>query len=387
MPAEPATEDLAWEEPRPSRPKRGQKSRKRVKAEPLPKSDAFEDDAESITETEAEVLPALEDEDADEALDGDEAGEVVLDVGSQSHVPTRSTGASVPARRSRDGSLDRFLREMGRYPVLSTEEERALTTEYWNTQSPTAARRLVVHNLRLVVKMAYRYQRAWANVLDLIQEGNIGLVEAVQRFDPHKGAKFSTYASFWIRAYILRYLLENSRTVRISRTRVGRKLFFQLSKERAKLRAQGIDPGAKLLAERLGVDQADLEEVAQRMDQPEVRLDAPVMTDEGGSGSTVLDGMAAEGASPEAQAFHNAFAAQVKEAMDSFGEGLSDPREKAAWRQHLMSDDPVSLTELGKQFGVTKQRMGQIVNGLRKRLKTHLVERLGPDVELGSKLD
>lgn len=319
---------------------------------------------------------------------------VVVDVGSDGQslptLPTVATSTSVPALRARGGlgrqsALDAFLSEMGRYPVLSNEEEKDLTMAYYERQDPTAARKLVVHNLRLVVKMAYRYRRAWASVLDLIQEGNVGLVEAVQRFDPFKGAKFSTYATFWIRAYMLRYLLENSRTVRISRTRVGRKLFFQLARERAKLRAMGIEPGAKLLAERLGVNQDELEDVVKHMDQAEVRLDAPV--GEEGSTGTVLDTMHAHTQSPEVEAFKSEFAASVSEALDAFGRTLTDEREKMAWEEHLLAEDPKSLSELGAHFGVTKQRMGQIVSGLRKRLKKHLVQTLGPDVELGFQFD
>lgn len=387
--------------PRPRRVGRRAKpraGRRRAKAAPAsnptppkdaaaPAGDAAEDHA---TELRPEVLAAESDLGDDPG--GDDSAAVVLDVGTSPSlpVPKSHSSRSVPAvraKRSRDQVLDQFLREMGKYPVLSTEEERALTTAYHQDQDPAVARKLVVHNLRLVVKMAYRYRRAWASVLDLIQEGNVGLVEAVQRFDPNKGAKFSTYATFWIRAYILRYLLEHSRTVRISRTRVGRKLFFQLNKERAKLRAQGIDPEPKLLADRLGVNQAELEDVVQHMDQSEVRLDAPLKTDDGGSGGTILDGMQAAGATPEAEAFHRAFSASVSEALASFGATLTDPREQAAWSRHLMTDDPCSLSELGKEFGVTKQRMGQIVSAMRKRLKTHLIDRLGPDVELGFQLN
>lgn len=320
-------------------------------------------------------------------------GELVLDVGSAPSLPslpTASETSSVPALRARGGlgrpsALDAFLLEMGKYPVLSSEEERELTLAYYERQDPVAARKLVVHNLRLVVKMAYRYRRAWASVLDLIQEGNVGLVEAVQRFDPFKGAKFSTYATFWIRAYMLRYLLENSRTVRISRTRVGRKLFFQLSRERAKLRAMGIEPGPKLLAERLGVDESELADVVKHMDQAEVRLDAPIGDD--GSTGTVLDTMHAETQSPEVEAFKSEFASAVTEALDGFAETLTDEREKLAWEKHLMAEDPMSLSELGAHFGVTKQRMGQIVSGMRKRLKKHLIQTLGPDVELGFQFD
>lgn len=372
-PAAPARSD---DDPPPPKKKRRAKARPkkaRVKAKPV--APARSDDEE-------------EDDDGDASPAGS-AGSTIVDVGTTPSLPSmpasRAT-ASVPALRGSQGvrrssPLDTYLSEMGKYPLLSNDEERELTMAYYERQDPTAARKLVVHNLRLVVKMAYKYRRAWASVLDLIQEGNVGLVEAVQRFDPYKGAKFSTYATFWIRAYMLRYLLEHSRTVRISRTRVGRKLFFQLSRERAKLRAMGIEPNTKLLAERLDVNQDDLEEVVKHMDQPEVRLDAPLTTDDP-AGGTILDGMAAVGDSPETEAFKSEFASDVSAALESFAETLTDEREKLAWSAHLMSEDPMSLSALGEQFGVTKQRMGQIVNGMRKRLKQHLIRELGPDIEL-----
>lgn len=337
-----------------------------------------------------EVLPPEKSSEESEGSvpSGGSGGSEIIDVGTTPTLPARqatTTAVSVPARRARGARVDAlqtFLNQMGKYPLLNREEERELTMAYYERQDPNAARKLVVHNLRLVVKMAYKYRRAWASVLDLIQEGNVGLVEAVRRYDPFKGAKFSTYATFWIRAYMLRYLLEHSRMVRISRTRVGRKLFFQLSREREKLRAQGVDPGPKMLAERLGVDQKELEEVVRHMDQTEVRLDAPLSHAEGSSG-TILDGFAAGAATPEAEAYKKEFAEDVGSALDSFRETLKDEREQDAWDRHLMAEDPVSLSKLGEKYGVTKQRMGQIVSGLRKRLKTHLINRLGPDVELG----
>jgi RNA polymerase sigma-32 factor len=363
-----------------------------AEARTVPQEPAESDDPESV-----ESIPEIvwDADDADDASDDDsEETGPVLDVGTMPSLPSMpsvDSRPSVPAVRAREGitragALERFLAEMGRYPLLSPDEERELTLAYYERQDPIAARKLVVHNLRLVVKMAYKYRRAWANVLDLIQEGNVGLVEAVRRFDPFKGAKFSTYATFWIRAYMLRYLLEHSRMVRISRTRVGRKLFFRLSKERERLRAQGIEPGPKLLAERLGVGQSELEEVVRHMDQSEVRLDAPMYTEDA-SGGTVLDALSGDGDSPEAQTYRREFDEEVSTALDQFAQTLKDPREQVAWKEHLMAEEPASLSELGERFGVTKQRMGQIVAALRKRLKDHLIETLGPDVQLGYHLE
>ena len=147
------------------------------------------------------------------------------------------------------------------------------------------------------------------------------------------------------------------------------------------MRAMGIEPGPKLLAERLGVSEEDFEEVVRHMDQPEIRLDAPLSYDTDG-GDTVLDTLHAETTSPELAARQSEFTADVASALDSFAATLTDVREKAAWTEHMMAEDPLPLSALGERFGVTKQRMGQIVIGIRKRLKTHLVATLGPDVQL-----
>jgi RNA polymerase sigma-32 factor len=313
----------------------------------------------------------------------------ILDVGRADEVTSKSlslpysrAGASV----ARVGPLQAYMQTIGQYPVLSAEDERALALRVYEDKDERAAQALAVHNLRLVVKMAYKYRRAWANMLDLIQEGNIGLLEAVSRYNPFKGARFSTYAAFWIRAYLLRFILEQSRNVKVARTRAGRKLFFRLSKERAKLRALGIEPGPKLLAEKIGISEKDFHEVVPHLDQAEVRLDMPLNPDTKG-GASILDLMANDDRSPESAVHQKAFSEDVGAAFESFSKTLKNDREIAIWTEHMTVEDPVSLTVLGARFGVTKQRMGQIVAALKKRLKIHLVTTMGPEVELEFKFN
>ena len=141
-------------------------------------------------------------------------------------LPALSRGAGVRAPASGD-LLAHYLSEVRRYSLLDPDEERRIALEYFERGAPEAAERLVTANLRLVVKIAFQYHRQWANVLDLIQEGNVGLVEALSRYDPYRGIRFSSYAQYWIRAMILRFLMDNFRLVRLGSTRNGRKLFFQ----------------------------------------------------------------------------------------------------------------------------------------------------------------
>ena len=167
----------------------------------------------------------------------------------------------------------RFINEARRYARFDEKQERELIQAARERGDVNAARTLVLHNLRLVVSIAYQYRRAWLNLLDLFQEGAVGLMEAVRRWDPDMGTRFGSYAAYWIRACILRFLMTNSRLIHVGNTRAGRKLFFRLEKERQKLLAEGIDPTPKLLAARLEVDEADLAEVSAHLASREVSLE------------------------------------------------------------------------------------------------------------------
>jgi RNA polymerase sigma-32 factor len=244
-----------------------------------------------------------------------------------------------------------------------------------------AARTLVVHNLRLVIAIAYQYRRAWASILDLFQEGSVGLMEAVKRWEPSLGPRFGTYAAYWIRAYVLKFLMTNSRLIHVGNTRAGRKLFFRLEKERQKLLAAGFEPTPKLLAAKLEVDERELDEVRQHLESREVSIDPGASKDGGGEeGFPLSERIAAGGRSPESEAAHAELADAVRHFVVGFRDALKDPRERAVWHEHLATDDPVALGELGARFGVSKQRMGQIADQLKKRFRAEILDKLGPDV-------
>src|SRR5947209_7222415 len=191
--------------------------------------------------------------------------------------PPPDTQLPVPVERdlARADALQRYMAEVARHPLLSREEEHDLAVKFQKTQDPAIAYRLVTANLRLVVKIAHEYRRAAFNLLDLIQEGNVGLMHAVEKYDPYRGVKLSSYAAWWIRAYILRYLMDNWRMVKLGTTQAQRKLFFNLRKEQEKLLAQGMDAAPKLLAERLNVTEQDVREMDQRLGNDEFSIDAP----------------------------------------------------------------------------------------------------------------
>ena len=277
---------------------------------------------------------------------------------------------------SRTDPLARYMAEVSRHPVLSREEEHELAVRYATTGDLEAAYRLVTANLRLVVKIAYEYRRAAFNILDLIQEGSVGLMHAVRKYDPFKGVKLSTYASWWIRAYILRFIMDNWRMVKLGTTEAQRKLFFNLRKEQAKLAAEGFVVGPKLLAERLGVSEEDVVEMDRRLAGDEVWIDAPVTEDGDRSIGEILP---APSRRPDDVLGEEQIKAALREEMEAFAETL-DERERFIFEKRLTADEPLTLQEIGDAFGISRERARQIEAKLVKGLRERLRERL-PDLD------
>ncbi|MES1205238.1 MAG: sigma-70 family RNA polymerase sigma factor [Pseudomonadota bacterium] len=277
--------------------------------------------------------------------------------------------------------VTRFLAEIRRYPRLSEGEERELGRAVRERGDMDAARRLVVHNLRLVVAIAHQYRRAWANILDLFQEGSVGLMEAVKRWEPLLGPRFGSYAAYWIRAYVLKFLMTNSRLIHVGNTRAGRKLFFRLERERQKLLAAGFEPTPKLLAAKLDVDERDLDEVGRHLDSREVSFDpSPGSGGDADEGYSLSERLPLAQATPEQTAATAEMSDALHAVMADFLAGLTDPREKAIWQDHLAAAEPVHLGEIGARFGVSKQRMGQLADKLKKRFREQIVARMGPEI-------
>lgn len=295
-------------------------------------------------------------------------------------------GDQLPARISSNrelltaDELTRYLSEVRRYPLLEREEERRLAEKYYHDGDRESAKRLVTGNLRLVVKIAKQYRRAWVNIMDLIQEGNIGLGEAVKRFDPYRGVRFSSFARYWIRALILQFILKNFRMVSFANTRAGRKLFFRLEKERVRLQELYGEATTSQLAIALEVSEEDVE-TAMRLNQPVLSLDAPRYQDESDGdtlGSMLQDDVEGIDIAYEIQDLKSL----VNGHIEDFGRSLTDERELIIWQERLMSDEPESLAVLGERFDVTRERVRQLEQRLKKKLKDYLSEHLGDEIIL-----
>jgi RNA polymerase sigma-32 factor len=264
--------------------------------------------------------------------------------------------------------LSRYLAELRRFPVLSREQEAEIARRYYKYRDPEDAYRLVTANLRLVVKIANEFARASRNLLDLIQEGNVGLMEAVKNFDPYRGIRFPSYAVWWVRAYIYRFLINNWRLVKIGTTQAQRKLFFNLRKESERLKAEGFTPQPKLLAQRMGVKESEVREMQERMAQSEVSLDAPA----GPEDDTRLgDAIPDVEWNPEETTAREEWRIFARDKVEQFAATLKD-KELEIFRTRLLAEDPPTLQEIGARFGISRERVRQIESRLKRRLKEFL---------------
>lgn len=287
--------------------------------------------------------------------------------------------ARLPARIAVERALvpsdpfRKYLAEARRYPPLTREEEQALARRYRETGDRDALFRLITANLMLVVRVAMSFRRAAKNTLDLIQEGNLGLLQAVERFDPEIGVRLPTYAAWWIRAYIVKYLLDNVRLVRVGTTNARRKLLYNLRREKSRLEALGYEVGPRLLAEHFGVSEEDVTDVQSALDARDVSLDAPLGDDEDRTrGETI----AARAPTVEEEVARRELQERVHATLQRFREDLTE-RERAILDERILSDDPVTLQAIGDRFGTTREAVRQAEARLMSRLKEFVRGELG----------
>ena len=284
----------------------------------------------------------------------------------------------VPAVRTAKGSLvprDPFyayLQEVRKYPALTEEEEKELAIRYKETGDLESAYKLTTANLMLVIKIAMTFKREWQNLMDLIQEGNVGLMKAVKNFDPFRGVRLSAYATWWIKSYILKHILDNWRLVRVGTTNARRKLLFNLKREKEKLEREGFDPTTKLLAERFGVDETEVIDVSASIGAMDVSIDTPVRPD---STMTPAQTLSQDGQSVEENVELKQFRQILNENIENFKAGLN-PNEIKILNNRILSEDPLSLQEIGEQRGVTREAVRQAEQRLLKKFKTYIEEKM-----------
>ncbi|MCF8110107.1 MAG: RNA polymerase factor sigma-32 [Desulfobacteraceae bacterium] len=278
---------------------------------------------------------------------------------------------AVPADTAEEGSLvpydplQRYLSEISRYPLLTREQEIELGRRV-QEGDPDAAYILATSNLRLVVKIAMEFQRTWMqNLMDLIQEGNIGLMHAVQKFDPYKKVKFSYYAAFWIKAYILKFIMDNWRLVKIGTTQGQRKLFFKLKKEKQKLVEQGFMPETRLLSSRMGVSEHEVRDMDQRLDGWDVSLDEPLKDD---SDTERGDFFSSGVESVESQVARKEVESLLREKVGQFKKQLSG-RELDIFENRIFTETPVTLQEIGDKYQISRERVRQLEKNIVKKMR------------------
>ncbi len=321
-----------------------------------PRHDTHDHPSDESEFDEQEVRPESGEELEGEATSRDTAG----DEGAQTAAPST---AVVPVT-----ALQHYLVEVRRYPFLTKEEELQLFREYHEHNSREAAVKLILANLRVAVSIASEYLHTGADHMDLIQEGNVGLMQAIKKFDPTKNVRFYAYAAWWVRAYILRYLLNTYRLVKVGTTQDQRKLFYNLRKEKAKLERQGIVPDAKLLADRLHVRERDVVEMDQRLGSWELSLDQPLRQDMEG---TLLDILPAQEPAVDEQLADTELRTLFRRKLAEFVKTLSE-RDEDILRNRILSETPLTLDELGAKYGITKERTRQLEVRIIKRLRDYV---------------
>jgi RNA polymerase sigma-32 factor len=292
---------------------------------------------------------------------------------TSSQDPTPDTSSLVPS-----SPLNRYLAEIRRYPFLSKEEEIALFQEY-QMGSREAAVKLILANLRVCVAIASEYGHTGADQMDLIQEGNVGLMQAIRKFDVTRNVRFYAYAAWWVRAFILRYLLNSHRLVKIGTTQEQRKLFYNLKKEKAKLERLGFVPDAKLLADRLQVRERDVVEMDQRLGGWELSLDQPINSEEGEG--TFLDLLPSQSPRIDESLADDQLRVLFRKKLGEFAKTLNE-REEDILRNRLLSETPLTLEELGQKYSITKERSRQLEAKIIKKLRDFMKSELKDFEEL-----
>jgi len=324
-----------------------------------------------------------------EAEDVEEAEELAADAVVDREIPAEELDVplSIQPGEKTDASQDtslvpydplqRYLAEVRKYPFLSKEEELQLFHDYQTTGNREAAVKLILANLRVSLAIAGEYLHSGADYMDLIQEGNVGLMQAIRKFDPTKGVRFHSYAAWWVRAYVLRYLLNTYRLVKIGTTQDQRKLFYNLNKEKRKLEREGFVPDTKLLADRLNVRERDVVEMGQRLGSWDISLDAPIGPDQEG---TLMEILPSPGTPADEALADEELRTLFRRKLAEFAATLDD-RYADILRNRILSETPMTLDDIGKKYHLSRERARQLEEKIIKRLREYMKKEI-KDFEL-----
>lgn len=266
--------------------------------------------------------------------------------------------------------VSKYLSEIRKYPLLSREEEEMWAKKYHDTKDPKAAEVLVTSNLRFVVKIAAEYSKFGAKMIDLIQEGNVGLMHAVREYNPYKGVKLISYAVWWIRGYIQDYLMKQYSLVRIGTTQNQRKLFYQLQKQRRELENLGYEAGIKQLSGKLDIPEEEVKIMSQRMSGRDISLDQPISED---NTNTLID--------LQSDQYEVAIDEELglTEELHLLTENINRIRPHLSQKEvfllenRILSDEPLTLQEVGDKYGITREAVRQMENRLINKIKREML--------------
>jgi RNA polymerase sigma-32 factor len=294
--------------------------------------------------------------------------------------PQELSSETISEQAKRDEIFHSFARKIAKVKRLSDEEEYALGQRIRKFNDKEARKKLVLHNMRLALKMAHQYRREWTSLMDLVQEASAGMAIAAQKWDPDVGTKFGTYAAYWIRAQLTKFLMTNARLIHTGNTRAGRKLYYSLPQVRRKLLLAGKEPTVDAIAKEVGEDPKEVALILARLQSQEASISQP--PDYEGNKGTLEDTLASSIGDPEKQAARNEVERLIQDLIAQFESTLKDERDLAIWRENLIANEPVNLVDLGKRYNVSKQRMGQLATRIKRAFRCHIIEQLGPTTHL-----
>lgn len=324
----------------------------------------------SATKSRVALTPEIVDHDEPNRIEEPDFDLDPTDLPEVVEAPLLTGDTSAALTSSTTDPVARYLAEIRKYPLLSREDEHKLAVQYFDTKDPVLAQKLVTSNLRFVVKIAAEYAKFGARLIDLVQEGNVGLMHAVKEYNPYKGARLITYAVWWIRGYIQEYLMRQYSMVRIGTTQTQRKLFYQLQREREQLERMGMQQGIAQLSGRLGIPEKEVQEMSQRVLSRDVSLSQPVGDNDS---SSLMDFQSDEQqGSIEDQLGH---AEELKLLKDKIEEIRGDLNEREIYvlDHRLLSDEPLTLQEIGDKYGITREAARQLEARLMNKIKNELI--------------